>query len=176
MLIVMKVKTAMIVGALVAPVLATTFAPVPRDNHDGPDGALRLSSAVFSYRAAGDFSQNGKPVAGPLRQLRLPSDLLIMDHLVTAGEYAQCVADGGCPRVAAASSAPDVPMVGVNWHDASAYAAWISQKTGVTHRLPTDEEWTLAAAEKASDEAAPLVDPADPAQAWIARYEAEAAR
>ncbi|WP_342726690.1 SUMF1/EgtB/PvdO family nonheme iron enzyme [Bradyrhizobium sp. B097] len=53
------------------------------------------------------------------------------------------------------------------------YAAWISLKTGVTHRLPTDEEWTFAAAKKARDEALPRVDPADPAQAWIARYEAE---
>ena len=31
-------------------------------------------------------------------------------------------------------------------------------------------------AEKARDEALPLVDPDDPAQAWIARYEAEANR
>ena len=44
------------------------------------------------------------------------------------------------------------------------------------YRLPTDEEWTFAAAEKARDEALPLVDPTDPAQAWIARYEAESAR
>ena len=71
---------------------------------------------------------------------------------------------------------PDLPVVGVSWHDASAYAAWVSRKTGITHRLPTDEEWTFAAAEKARDEAMPLVDPADPAQAWIARYEAESAR
>jgi formylglycine-generating enzyme required for sulfatase activity len=52
----------------------------------------------------------------------------------------------------------------------------VSRKTGITHRLPTDEEWTFAAAEKARDEAMPLVDPSDPAQAWIARYEAESAR
>ena len=44
------------------------------------------------------------------------------------------------------------------------------------HRLPTDEEWVFAAGEKARDEAIPLVDPVDPAQAWIARYEAEANR
>lgn len=61
--------------------------------------------------------------------------------------------------------------------DRAHHAAWISQKTGVTHRLPTDEEWTFAAAEKArDDEALPLIDPSDPAQAWIARYEAESSR
>ena len=34
----------------------------------------------------------------------------------------------------------------------------------------------FAAGEKARDEALPLADPVDPAQAWIARYEAEANR
>ncbi len=55
-------------------------------------------------------------------------------------------------------------------------SAWPRITSWITHRLPTDEEWTFAAAEKARDEAVPLVDPADPAQAWIARYEAESAR
>jgi formylglycine-generating enzyme required for sulfatase activity len=172
-LILMKVKIAMLAGALTAPILATSLAPTAPQDHDG---ALRLASSSFSYRAAGDFSRDGRPVEGPLRHLRLPGDLLVMKRQVTVAEYARCVDEGACPRVAAASAAPDVPVVGVSWHDASAYAAWLSGKTGITYRLPTDEEWTFAAAEKARDEATPLVDPSDPAQAWIARYEAESAR
>ena len=173
MLMLMKVKMAMLAGALAAPVLATSFAPT--SSHD-PEGALRLVPASFSYRIAGDFSRNARPAEGPLRDRRLPADLLIMKRQVTAAEYARCVEDGGCPKVVAAGGPADAPVVGVSWHDASAYAAWISRKTGVVHRLPTDEEWTFAAAEKARDEALPLVDPADPAQAWIARYEAESSR
>ena len=99
-----------------------------------------------------------------------------MKRQVTVAEYRRCVDDGACPRIALAAGAQDVPVVGVSWHDASAYAAWMSRKTGIIYRLPTDEEWTFAAAEKARDEALPLVDPTDPAQAWIARYEAESAR
>jgi formylglycine-generating enzyme required for sulfatase activity len=172
-LILMKVKMAMLAGALAAPILATAFAPTP---HPDQDGALRLASTSFSYRAAGDFSRNGQPVEGPLRELRLPADLIVMKRQVTVAEYMRCVEEAACPRIALPAGAHDVPVVGVSWHDASAYAAWVSRKTGVTHRLPTDEEWTFAAAEKARDEAIPLVDPADPAQAWIARYEAESAR
>jgi len=67
-------------------------------------------------------------------------------------------------------------MVGVSCRDATAYAEWLTNKTGVLHRLPTDEEWVFAAGDKVRDEALPLVDPADPAQAWIARYEAETNR
>jgi len=99
-----------------------------------------------------------------------------MNHQVTAGEYARCAEDGGCPKIPHASAMADRPMVGVSWRDATAYAEWLTNKTGVLHRLPTDEEWVFAAGEKVRDEALPLVDPADPAQAWIARYEAEANR
>jgi formylglycine-generating enzyme required for sulfatase activity len=173
MLILMKMKTAMLAGALAAPILATAFSPAPP--HDD-DGAVRLSPASFIYRAAGDFSRDGRPVEGPLRKLRLPADLIVMKRQVTVAEYVRCVDDGACPKVPVPNGSLDVPVVGVSWHDASAYAAWLSRRTGATHRLPTDEEWTFAAAEKARDEALPLVDPADPAQAWIARYEAESVR
>ena len=54
MLILIKMKTAMLAGALAAPILASAFAPTPPLNQDG---AMRLASASFSYRAAGDFSR-----------------------------------------------------------------------------------------------------------------------
>ena len=33
------------------------------------------------------------------------------------------------------------PAVCVSWHDAVAYAAWLSRKTGANYRLPTEAEW-----------------------------------
>ena len=43
------------------------------------------------------------------------------------------------------ASGDDQPVVKVSWRDASAYASWLSRKTGRTYRLPTDEEWVFAA-------------------------------
>jgi hypothetical protein len=37
------------------------------------------------------------------------------------------------------------PVVGVSWEDANLYAAWLSQRLGVTRRLPTEDEWEKAA-------------------------------
>jgi hypothetical protein len=38
----------------------------------------------------------------------------------------------------------DLPVVGVNWYDATAYCNWLSYRTGLQIRLPTEQEWQLA--------------------------------
>jgi formylglycine-generating enzyme required for sulfatase activity len=174
MLFMMKLKLAVTIAVLAGPWVVEEI--VPAHEPQSASEVARIATTRFQYRVAGDFSRNGKPAAAPLRDLRLDASLRIMKRQVTAGEYATCVEQGGCPRVGFTAGMADRPVVGVSWRDATAYAAWITKWTGLLHRLPTDEEWVLAAGEKARDEVLPLIDPVDPSQAWIARYEAEAAR
>jgi formylglycine-generating enzyme required for sulfatase activity len=173
MLVALKLKLAIAIAALAGPLAAATVTPRPVDPIEA---MVEVSPRRFVYRVAGDFSQAARPTEGPLRTLRLSAPLHIMKNQVTVADYERCADVGACARLPLPQGRKDVPMVGVSWHDASAYAAWLTRKTGRTHRLPTDEEWAFAAGEKARDEALPVVDPADPAQAWIARYEAEAER
>ncbi len=172
MLLTMQIKALVTAAALASPI-ALTIAPVA---HPVNSEITEIAAKPFQYRLAGDFSRDGKPAEAPLRDARLSASVKIMNRQVTAVEYARCADDGGCPKIPQASAMADRPMVGVSWRDATAYAEWITGKTGQLHRLPTDEEWVFAAGDKARDEALPLIDPVDPAQAWIARYEAEANR
>jgi formylglycine-generating enzyme required for sulfatase activity len=55
----------------------------------------------------------------------------------------------------------DHPVVGVSWADAQAFCVWLSKKEGKTYRLPTDEEWSIAAglgqAEKRTKDTTPAM-------------------
>src|SRR3954471_13030443 len=125
MLFAMKIKVAMTVAALASPI-ALTVAPDPSAGDRAVNSLFTdIPPASFQYRVAGDFSRDGKPAAAPLRDIRLGGSLSIMKGQVTAGEYANCAEDGGCPRIPSAASMTDRPMVGVSWRDATAYANWM---------------------------------------------------
>ena len=62
---------------------------------------------------------------------------------VTFDEWDACVADHGCNGYKPADEGwgrGERPVINVNWHDAKAYTAWLSRKTGKTYRLLSEAE------------------------------------
>nr|GAJ33176.1 hypothetical protein BDOA9_0123710 [Bradyrhizobium sp. DOA9] len=142
----------------------------------GEPALVEVAAGSFSYREAGDFTRGGRQAEAPLRIVRINRPLRIMRNQVASSDYQLCVQDGACRALDRdVAIAPDRPAVQVSWHDAEAYAGWLSRKTGHHYRLPGDEEWAFAAGSRFRDDAVP-VDASDPSKRWISRYERESER
>jgi formylglycine-generating enzyme required for sulfatase activity len=180
MLIAFKIKLVLACAAGLAGPLAVAPLVMERDVADAGlrdrQAIVELHAGQASYRVNGDFTRAGKQAAAPLVQVSLSRPLAIMQHQVSSSDYQRCVDDGACRALdRGVVVAADRPAVQVSWHDANGYAAWLSQKTGATWRLPTDEEWSFAAGSKFRDDGI-AIDDNDPSKRWIARYEREADR
>lgn len=137
---------------------------------------VRVAPGGLSYREAGDFTRAGLQAEVPLRAMRFNRPLHIMRHQVSSSDYQLCVQDGACRALdRGVAIASDRPAVQVSWHDAQAYAGWLSRKTGHAYRLPSDAEWAFAAGSRFRDDGAP-VDADDPSKRWLSRYERESER
>src|SRR5262245_13619335 len=154
MLIAFKFKLALAcIAGLAGPLAAIPLAS-DRDTRGGggvivEQAMVELQAGTMPYRMAGDFTRGGKPTEAPMMTLRMERPLAIMTHQVSSSDYQACVVEGACRALDRdVTIAIDRPAVQVSWHDAEAYAAWLSRRTGEHYRLPTDQEWAFAAGSK----------------------------
>lgn len=145
------------------------------------DGAAPAPEPPQEYPAGQDWTP---PVAGrePLRlsgcpncpemmvvraaERRDPADgpFAVSLREVTFDDWLACVEDRGCDRAIpddAGWGRGDRPVINVSRQDAQDYVDWLAKKTGRPFRLPTDAEWTEAAAGKAATRFAHGDDPDD---------------
>lgn len=170
----MHVSATLLAGAVLG-TLGLSFWPMDR-TQPLPD-LVRLNPAPFDHRVDGDWRRKGGTINAPIHKVQIPAPVEIMALPVSTAEWMACVADRACAAPGGPVDRPDLPVTGVSWLDANAYAAWMSDKTGDTWRLPTNVEWAQAAGELFRDDALGVEsDPANPAILWLAQYNAESAR
>ncbi len=129
-----------------------TATPTPAVTPTPQAGEKRESGGIpFVYVPAGEFemgSDNGGSDEQPVHTVYLDS-YWIMQTEVTNAEYAKCVDAEVCRKPNNDrwndNSYSNHPVTNVSWHDAVAYADWLSGETGQTMRLPTEAEWEKAA-------------------------------
>ena len=166
------------VAAMLMAISTSTFGHAPElvaSRVQIPD-LVELRPGAFDYRAAGEFTRDGKPVTAPIVRATIKRTLAVMRHQVTAADYRRCVEAEACPMVDRDLVASNRPVVKVSWRDAHAYASWLSRETGAHFRLPTDEEWAYAAAGRFKDDALPESSDSDPGRRALTIYDRDASR
>lgn len=136
---------------------------------------VRVPRGQFVYEQPGEFTLEGHRVDAPVERTFVRGALEVMKYQVSAADYAQCVSDGAC--AAPDSTGPvrlDLPVTGVSYNDAVAYADWLSAVTGETWRLPTDRE---SAYFRNAESAPPTATPSGSfADTWLAEYRNKASQ
>ena len=117
-----------------------------RDCIDCPDMA---TLPLGSFEMGAPTNEIGRRAQeGPVTPVALSQPIAMATKEVTFDQWQACVNDGGCNAYAPSDygwGRAKRPVINVSYHDAVGYAAWLSQKTGHTYRLPSEAEWEFAA-------------------------------
>lgn len=178
----MRIKKDKLFGIMAAVTLSVvSFAGfIAEAGHDGPPQAAdvpvqmtRIAAGSFTHPQPGEFLKDGRPVAAPRILADIGHPFEIMTYQVSVADFRRCVDASAC-KPADTRGTGDVPVTGVSYLDATEYARWYSSTSGESWRLPTDEEWALAAGERFRGDMEPLEeDPGNPARGWLSSYQRE---
>jgi formylglycine-generating enzyme required for sulfatase activity len=114
-----------------------------QDGTDGP-AMVALPGGIFQMGSPADEPER-QTDEGPQHAVNI-RPFAIGRTEVTFADYDRFAAATGRKQPDdPGSGRGDRPVINISWADATAYAAWLSEQTGQSYRLPTEAEWEYAA-------------------------------
>lgn len=112
---------------------------------EGVDGPKMVVIPGGRFRM-GDNDGMGAASEKPLHWVNLANDFAMSQYEITRADFALFIKKTGYVFHEALSEKDSrKPITHISWHDAKAYAQWLSKQTGYIYRLPTEAEWEYAA-------------------------------
>ena len=111
----------------------------------GSLGPAMVILPTGSFRM-GDLDGSGHSDERPVRTVTISRPIAMGRYPITFEDYDRFVSAVDAERPDDAGwGRGRRPVINVNWHDAKAYSAWLSEQTGKAYRLPSEAEWEYAA-------------------------------
>jgi formylglycine-generating enzyme required for sulfatase activity len=98
-------------------------------------------TSMLTYVGAAHHVRNGDFDEKPVHRVSITKPFLMATHEVTNAQYEQF--DPGHRKLRGNRGDHEAATM-VSWHDAVAFAQWLSKREGRNYRLPTEAEWEYA--------------------------------
>lgn len=108
---------------------------------------MRIIPAGTYAMGARESEEINRPYEGPVHTVSIAYPFAIGVFEVTFDQWDACHADGACRYRGADErfGRGSRPAISLNLGDAAEFLDWLTAKTGITYRLPSEAEWELAA-------------------------------